>query len=280
LAGNSKHEFNAGFSRTGRFFLMKTRIILKIGGRAFENEAGYQSLAESQKKANHIEFIIVHGGGAEISQVLKSANRETVFVDGLRVTTAEDIAIVEQVLSGTINERIAACLSTNGIVCRRMSGKTDSLFLVEPLKRNGRNLGFVGCIKSVNARPVLASLRDNQVPVISPISGDEAGNSYNVNADSAAAAIAIGAECTDLVYFTDVPGIKVGDCVLPKLHLKEARQLISSGIINGGMVAKLESAFEALQGNVPRVHITSWQGENTLRNIIDQKPDSGTTIYL
>jgi acetylglutamate kinase len=259
---------------------MKKRIVLKIGGRAFENEAGYQSLAESQKKAKHVEFIIVHGGGAEISQTLKSVNRETVFVDGLRVTTAEDIAIVEQVLSGTINERIAACLSTNGVACRRMSGKTDSLFLVEPLKRNGRDLGFVGRIKSVNAKPVLECLQDNKVPVISPISGDEAGNSYNVNADSAAAAIAIGAQCTDLVYFTDVPGVKVGNRALPKLHLKEAQQFISLGIINGGMVAKLESAFEALQGNVPRVHITSWQGENTLTDIIDQKPGSGTTIYL
>jgi acetylglutamate kinase len=259
---------------------MKKRIVLKIGGRAFENEAGYQSLAQSQKLAKHVEIIIVHGGGAEISQALKSANRETVFVDGLRVTTAEDIAIVEQVLSGTINERIAACLSSNGIACQRMSGKTDSLFLVEPLKRNGKDLGFVGRIKNVNATPVLESLWNNQVPVISPISGDEVGKSYNVNADSAAAAIAIGAKCIDLVYFTDVPGVKVGDRVLPKLHLKEAQQLISCGIINGGMVAKLESAFEALQGNVPRVHITSWQGDNILADIIDQKPGSGTTIYL
>jgi acetylglutamate kinase len=259
---------------------MKLRIVLKIGGRAFENEAGYRSLAKSQKKAKHVEFIIVHGGGVEISQALKSANRETVFVDGLRVTTAEDIAIVEQVLSGTINERIAFFLAKNGVACRRMSGKTESLFLVEPLKRNGRDLGFVGRIKSVNVKPILESLQDNQVPVISPISGDEVGNSYNVNADIAAAAIAIGAECTDLVYFTDVPGVKVGDRVLRNLYLKEAQELISSGIINGGMVAKLESAFEALKGNVPRVHITSWHGENTLADIIDKKSDSGTTIYL
>ncbi len=259
---------------------MKIRIVLKIGGRAFESEAGYKSLAKSQKKSKDAEFIIVHGGGVEISQALKSANRETVFVDGLRVTTAEDIEIVEQVLSGTINDRIAACLATNGVACRRMSGKTDSLFLVEPLKRNGRDLGFVGRIKSVNAKPVLESLQDNQVPVISPISGDEAGNSYNVNADSAAAAIAIGAECTDLVYFTDVPGVKVADRVLRNLNLKEAQKLIYLGTIKEGMVAKLESAFEALKRNVPRVHITSWHGDNTLADIIDNKSDSGTTIYL
>ncbi len=259
---------------------MKKRIVLKIGGRAFENEAGYKSLAQSQKNINDAEFIIVHGGGAEISLALKSANRATVFVDGLRITTAEDIAIVEKVLSGTINERIVSYLTKNGVACRRMSGKTESLFLVEPLKRNGRDLGFVGRIKSVNAKPVLGSLQDNQVPVISPISGDEAGNSYNVNADSAAAAIAIGADCTDLVYFTDVPGIKVNHRVLRNLYLKEAQELISSGIINGGMVAKLESAFEALKYRVPRVHITSWHGENTLADIIDNKSDSGTTIYL
>ncbi|MCI0495233.1 acetylglutamate kinase [candidate division KSB1 bacterium] len=260
--------------------MTKKRIVLKIGGRAFENEAGFQSLAQSQKKARHVEFIIVHGGGVEISLALKSANRETVFVDGLRVTTAEDIEIVEQVLSGTINERIATYLATNGVACQRMSGKTDSLFLVEPLKRNGRYLGFVGRIKSVNAKPVLECLQDNQVPIISPISGDETGNSYNVNADSAAAAIAIAAECTDLVYFTDVPGVKVGESILQQINLKEAQQLITSGIIKDGMIAKLESAFEALRGNVPKVHITSWHGENTLSDIIDQKADSGTTIYL
>lgn len=257
----------------------RTRILLKIGGRAFESEAAYQQLAKEQMQLDHIAFIIVHGGGAEISQALKAANRQSVFVDGLRVTTAEDIAIVEQVLSGTINQRIASLLTHHGLACARLSGKTDRLLLVEPLRRNGQDLGFVGRVKQVNPAPVLDCLKQHRIPIISPISTDEAGNSYNVNADSAAAAIAAACQCDGLVYFTDVPGVKVGDEVLPHINSSQARQLISTGVIKNGMVAKLESAFEALMNHVPWVHITSWQGNGTLRNLIEQHETRGTTIY-
>lgn len=257
----------------------RTRILLKIGGKAFDSETAYQELAEEQLLLKNIAFIIVHGGGAEISQALKAANRQSVFVDGLRVTTAEDIAIVEQVLSGTINERIARLLTKHGLSCRRLSGKTDGLLLVEPMRRNGKDLGFVGRIKQVNPKPIWNSLIQRQVPIISPISADEAGDSYNVNADSAAAAIATACQCTGLVYFTDVPGVKVGDEILPQISHSQARRLIADGIIKDGMVAKLESAFEALLNHVPWVHITSWQGPGTLRKLIEREETWGTTIY-
>ncbi len=257
----------------------RTRLLLKIGGRAFDSEAAYQQLANEQLQLENIAFIIVHGGGAEISQALKAANRQSVFVDGLRVTTAEDIAIVEQVLSGTINERIANLLTQHGLACTRLSGKTDGLLLVEPLRRNGQDLGFVGRVKRVNPAPVFDCLHQRRIPIISPISTDDAGNSYNVNADSAAAAIAVACQCSGLVYFTDVPGIKVGDEVLPQINSSQARQLIATGVIKDGMVAKLESAFEALSNHVPWVHITSWQGNGTLRNLIERREMHGTTIY-
>ena len=257
---------------------MKTRILIKIGGRAFEGESGYKDLAKAITTNPELEVIIVHGGGAEISQALKMAHRETVFVDGIRVTQAEDIKIVEDVLSGTINKRIADWLSQAGIACRRMSGKTDRLFVVEPLTRGGQHLGYVGEIKQVNPAGVLKALKKGQVPVISPISVDIKGESYNVNADSAAAALAAGARCTDLVFITDVSGVLKEEGVCRLLTVKEAKTLIADGTIKGGMVAKIESVFEALDQKVPRVYILQWQGPETLLDIIRGECKTGTLI--
>jgi acetylglutamate kinase len=258
---------------------MTMRILIKIGGRAFEGQEGFVSLAKAIRSTDHIQIIIVHGGGSEISQALKEAHRETAFVDGIRVTPAEDIEIVEDVLSGRINKRIAAFLSENGIPCRRLSGKTDHLFMVKPLIRQGRTLGYVGEIKHVNPKPVFDSLESGHVPVVSPISADGDGNSYNVNADIAAAVLAVASQCSDLVYLSDVPGVCTKDTILPSLTIRQARRLIADGTIIGGMVAKIESACEALNGQVKRVHITRWHGPDTLRNIIKKEP-TGTTIQL
>ncbi len=258
---------------------MEHRILLKIGGRAFEGEQGFKELAAAIKSGPAPELIIVHGGGAEITQALKIAKRETEFIDGIRVTRAEDIKIVEDVLSGIVNLRIASWLGGNGVECRRMSGKTENLFQVEPMTRGGLNWGYVGKIKQVNAAVVLENLKENRVPVISPISGDDKGASYNVNADSAAAALAAAADCTDLVFITDVPGVMVDGQIRPSLSVKEAQSLIADGIIKGGMVAKMESAFEALDKNVPRVHVIQWQGADTLGNIVNRNSISGTVIH-
>ena len=257
---------------------MRSRILLKIGGRAFDGEQGFRELAGAIKSIRELDIIIVHGGGVEISQALKKADRGTQFIDGIRVTREADIKIVEDVLSGTINMRIASWLNGNGVECRRMSGKTENLFLVKPLSRGGLNWGYVGEIKQVNAGVVLKTLKAKRVPVVSPISTDETGVSYNVNADNAAAALSAAAACTDLVFITDVPGVMVDDEIRPTLSVKEAQTLIADGIIKGGMVAKMESAFDALNNHVPRVHIIGWQGAVTLQNIVSLQSISGTII--
>jgi acetylglutamate kinase len=257
---------------------MSSRILIKIGGRAFEGEQGFKDLALAIKSTREVETVVVHGGGAEISQALKKADRKTRFIDGIRVTRAGDIKIIEAVLSKTINQRIASWLEKNGVSCSPMSGKTRQLFIVEPLTRRGQDLGYVGKIKQVKAGVVLERLKAGQVPVVSPISADEKGESYNVNADSAAAALAAAIRCTDLVFITDVPGVLVDDEIRPALSVQEARALIANGTIKGGMVAKIESALEALHQNVPRVHIIQWQGPQTLHKIIKGKPETGTTI--
>jgi acetylglutamate kinase len=258
---------------------MTSRILIKIGGRAFESEAGFRELAAAIRQNPEADVIIVHGGGAEISHALKAAGRETVFVDGMRVTQAEDIKIVESVLSDVINKRIAVWLSQDRIPCRRMAGTSRELMIAEPLlTRGGRSMGFVGKIVRVNVAVVLDALAEKAVPVISPISGDAGGQSYNVNADSAAAALAAAARCTDLVFITDVPGVMAGEEIRASLTVAEAKSLIADGTITGGMVAKMESVFEALAGSVPRVHVIQWQGPDTLRRIVSGEKIPGTSI--
>ena len=253
------------------------RVLIKIGGRAFSGEKGFRELAEAMGRAK-AEFIIVHGGGSEISEALKTAGREIRFVDGIRVTEAEDVEIVERVLSETVNARIAKYLSDAGCPCRRMSGKTEGLMMAIPMKtRNGQDVGWVGQIIGVSSGPIEDALSEKNVPVVSPISADVEGRTYNVNADSAAAALAAGVNCTDLVYFTDVPGVQVKNQVLSQIRESQVREFIASGDITGGMVAKLESALAALNGGVARVHIAQWSG--SLDDVIGAHAKSGTTVY-
>jgi len=253
-------------------------MLMKIGGKAFDDRKGFIELAGAIKENPAVDFIIVHGGGAEISQALKAAGRPTHFVDGIRVTQAEDVVIVEGVLA-EVNARIAGSLKDGGVSCQRLSGKTEALLLVEPMRREGQDFGFVGEIQKVNPAPVLTSLARRQVPVVSPVSIGEDGGTYNVNADSAAAALAIASECTDLLYFTDVPGVQIDGALCPLLSVREAREFIVDGKIRGGMIAKLESAFEALNGKVPRVHILKWQGQQTLQQLVGDGPLEKTTLH-
>ncbi len=255
------------------------RILIKIGGRAFSDKSAFQELATAIKNMD-AEVIIVHGGGAEISQALNDAERETLFIDGVRVTQKEDVEIVERLLSGTINSRIAGYLEDFGAPAQRLSGKTDGLLIAKRTKRNGKDIGLVGEIVGVNPGVILAALEKGHTPVVSPISADEKGVTYNVNADAAAAALAVGAGCSDLVYFSDVPGIlDERQETIPAISVDAGEFLIQSGIIAGGMVAKIESIFAAVRGGVERVHITQWQGPETLELLINGGQLRKTTIH-
>ena len=189
-----------------------------------------------------------------------------------------DMAIIEKVLSETVNHRIASWLSTHGLTCRRMSGKTDQLFLVEPLAGAGHDYGYVGKIKKVNGRGVIAAMQSGAVPVISPISADAYRDSYNVNADSAAAALAAAIHCTGLIFITDVPGVMDKEGICRILTRREALEHIDSGIIQGGMVAKMNAAFDALAKGVSAVYIVKWEGVNTLQDLAAGICRSGTIL--
>jgi len=257
---------------------MSQRFLIKIGGRAFEQEDGFQQLAQAIQSLPHVEFGVLHGGGAEISQALKDHGRPTRFIDGIRVTQAEDMAIIEKVLSETVNRRIATWLSRHGLTCRRMSGKTDQLFLVEPLAATGHDYGYVGRVKKVNGHGVITAMQSGTVPVISPVSGDADRNSYNVNADSAAAALAAAINCTGLVFITDVPGVMDSEGICQTLGEQESREHIKSGVIQGGMVAKMNAAFEAMAKGVTAAYIVKWEGVNTLQDVAAGICRSGTIL--
>ncbi len=257
---------------------MSQRILIKIGGRAFEDQESLGGLAKAMNSQTEAQFVLVHGGGVEISKALKEANRGTKFIDGVRVTEPEDLEIVKGVLSGTVNERIAKIFNTNGLSALRMSGKTEQLLITEPFTKGGHSFGLVGLVKKVNPGVVLKALERGQVPVVSPISADETGQGFNVNADTAAAALAVGSECTDLVYFTDVPGVQVGDKFVQHLTEDRAKELIQDGTIYGGMVAKMESIFQVLESGVDRVHIAKWRDEEEFAELIAGNPNYGTTI--
>lgn len=258
---------------------MSRRLLIKLGGRAFETEAGFKELASAIEMTTDLQVVIVHGGGAEISQTLKEMGRVTSFVDGIRVTQAEDIQIIDKVLSGTINKRIAGWLTKYGLTCVRMSGKTRHLFLVEPLQsQHGHDYGFVGQIKNVNGGVVLEALGKGHVPVISPISSDEHGLIYNVNADTAAASLAAEINCDGIVFITDVPGVMVDKDVCESLTPEQAKHHIQVGTIKGGMVAKMVSAFAALEKGVPAAYVLKWEGVDTLRDLAVGICHSGTVI--
>jgi acetylglutamate kinase len=257
---------------------MSQRLLIKLGGRAFEQENGFQELAQAILSLPQSQFSILHGGGAEISQALKDHGRPTRFIDGIRVTPAEDMAIIEKVLSETVNQRIASWLSKHGLTCQRMSGKTDQLFLVEPLASTGHDYGFVGQVKQVNGSGVITAMQSGAVPVISPISGDAYDDSFNVNADSAAAALASAINCTGLIFITDVPGVMDSDGICQTLNHQEAQKLIESDVIQGGMVAKMNAAFEALAKGVSAAYIVKWEGVKTLQDLAAGICRSGTIL--
>ena len=258
----------------------RTRMLIKIGGQAFADQTGFTDLAHGIRMIPDIGVIIVHGGGAEISQALKTAGRQSEFIDGIRVTQAEDIRIVEKILSVRVNQRIAGYLEAAGVACERLSGKSDGLVRVAPLRKNGRDYGFVGQVQRIDPKVVNQALSMGKVPVISPISADDSGDTYNVNADSAAAALAVGAFCSDLVFFSDVPGVCVGSDPLDQIDMSTAKDLIRRNVIKGGMVAKIEAAFSALTGGVARVHVAQWQGKKTLLALQEQPETVGTTIVV
>ena len=258
---------------------MKT-VCIKIGGSTVDAEGLLRELGRSIRMLTPDSFpIIIHGGGKDIARQLKLLNREFTFIEGMRVTDAEMVKIVQMVLSGDVNKKIVNALLCEGVNAAGFSGVDCSLFLASKMFIKGQDIGFVGRIDSVNRSLIDVCGESGIVPVISPISRDAAGCIYNVNADLAASELAMAIKADDLVFVSDVPGVLIDDEVRKEIKISEIEPLIEKGHITGGMVPKLRSAADAVHRGVKRVHICGWNDSETLRDELTRGASSGTVIF-
>ena len=237
-----------------------TRAVIKYGGAAMVKDSLKASFANDVNllRSAGLLPIVVHGGGPEITKVLEKLGKKTSeFVDGVRVTDADDVKVVEMVLTGKISTEIVSLLNRDSAHAIGVSGKDGGLLRAKKLaSENGRDLGRVGEITHVN-RELLEMLLDKRyVPVISPVALGEDGAGYNINADAAAAEIAVALGAGKLIYLTDVAGIldANGD-LISEITAAEIAAKIADGTIKGGMVAKVKSVLRAIAGGVTSVHI-------------------------
>ena len=218
-------------------------VVIKYGGNAMVNEELKQQVMEDIVLLSLIgvKVVLVHGGGPEITETLKKIGKESVFVDGLRVTDKETAEVVQMVLAGKINKSLVNLLEVKGGKAMGISGMDGHLIEAEV---KDERLGFVGSITKVNVEPIFDLLSHDYIPVVSTVGCDMKGNIYNINADTAAACIAGAMNAERLITMTDIAGIlKDKDepsSLIPCIDIEEAEELEKSGIISGGMIPKLE----------------------------------------
>lgn len=251
-------------------------VVLKIGGNELDDPAFLLGLANAVKslQADGKAPVIVHGGGKAIADYQKRLGLETKFVEGLRVTSDEDADVVEMVLSGLMNKRIVRTLVKEGIRAAGISGVDDGTIYVEKMWHPLGDLGRVGDIQDVDLHLVNTLLDANIVPVISPVSfGSFDAQSYNVNADHAAAAIAAHMGAIKLIFVSNVPGILIAQRVIRAVTADQAEAWIEDGSIFGGMVPKVRSAIDAVRRGVAQAVITNLAGvqEGTGTGVIGSK---------
>lgn len=257
-------------------------VVLKVGGSILQKlpKAFYETVVKI-KKSGQIHPVIVHGGGPEINQALNQMNVKTEFVNGLRVTSKEVLEVVELVLSGNINKEIVTHIHQSGGTALGLSGVDGTLLQVQPADPAGK-LGFVGEVKEVNPNWLKIIIENGGIPVISPIGMNDAGQHYNVNGDTAAAAVAEALNAK-LLLISDIPGvleeISGKKVLLPKLTKAEIEEKIGSGIIYGGMIPKVRSALKALAGGVEESVILNGLTPSDIQAYIDGK-QVGTKIVI
>ena len=233
-------------------------VVVKYGGNAMINEELKHAVMRDMVLLSLIgvKVVLVHGGGPEISHMLKRVGKESVFVDGLRVTDEETSEIVQMVLAGKINKGLVAQLDNLGGRAMGICGMDGGLIQAEMLDPR---LGYVGRIREVRPQPLLDLLEKGYIPVVSSIGCDASGHVYNINADTAAAAVAASLHAESLISMTDIPGIlrdpSNPSSIIRKVDLTQAKQLMDEGIISGGMIPKVNCCMDAIQAGVKKVFI-------------------------
>lgn len=244
-----------------------TRVI-KLGGRA-QNDPHLPGIVAAASARARV--CVVHGGGDEVTALMRQLGREPTFIQGRRLTTPEDVAIVRMVLSGTVNKRLVAQFLNAGAGAVGLSGEDGRLLEAQPF--GDGSLGAVGEPVRVHGALIDTLLDAGYLPVISPLARGPGGEALNVNGDDAAAAIAGELAATELLFVADVPGVfDESGALLAELRADEAERLITTGVAKSGMAAKLDAAMRALQHGVARVRI------GDLHAITDDA--AGTSILL
>ena len=237
-------------------------IVIKYGGNAMINEDLKRTVMEDITLLKYVGMnpVIVHGGGPDISAELKTHNVESEFVNGLRVTDADTIKIAQMVLVGKTNKEVVSNININGGKAVGLCGIDGRIIecvpLTEDTEGNKIDVGFVGEITKVNSAIIKSLCEDEYIPVIAPIGTDSKGQSYNINADTVASAVATAMGAEKLIYLTDVEGVKDnnGDIIF-EITTENAENLIENGTISGGMIPKSRACMDAVNKGVNRVHI-------------------------
>lgn len=251
-----------------RTFAGKT-VVVKYGGNAMIDDEIKVSVMRDLvlMRLVGINPILVHGGGPEINQQLTRVGIASTFVAGRRVTDAATMEVVEMVLSGKANKAIVSMLCREGAPAVGLSGKDANLFIAERDTDHG-DIGFVGKITQVNPEIITTLVAAGYIPVVSTIAVGTDGQAYNVNADTAASALAIALQAEKFILMTDVAGVfsrfPDPDSLLSELTTSEARELIASGVVGTGMIPKLEACIAAVEDGVPRAHILDGRAAHSL----------------
>ena len=258
-------------------------IVIKYGGSAMVDEALKQDVIADCVLLKLVGFkpIIVHGGGKEISRWVGKVGMEPKFVGGLRVTDADTMEVAEMVLN-KVNKELVTMVQRLGVKAVGISGKDGGLLTVDKKLSDGEDIGFVGEIRQVNPKVLLDLLDRDFLPIVCPIGLDDDFNTYNINADDAACAIARAMNAEKLAFLTDIEGVyRDADdpsSLISELTVSEAGKLIAGGGIRGGMIPKLQSCVDAIANGVNRVHILDGRISHCLLLEIFTNKGIGTAI--
>ena len=259
-------------------------VVVKYGGNAMLNEELKAAVMEDiiLLSTIGIKVVLVHGGGPEINNMLSKIGKESKFVDGLRYTDSETMEVVKMVLTGKLNKDIVGLLLQKGGKAVGLSGVDSGLIRA---RKTEKDLGFVGEVTSVNPEIINSLLDKGFIPVVSTVALGEEGDSsrYNINADTAAAKIAVALKAEKFVQLTNVPGVlrNIDDSstLIKRIERTALGSLKATGIIAGGMIPKIECCLTALEGGVPRTHIIDGRVPHSLLIEMFSDRGIGTMIY-
>ena len=258
-------------------------IVVKYGGSAMVDEQLKKSVISDVTLLKLVGFkpIIVHGGGKEISKWVGKVGKEAKFINGLRVTDEETMEIAEMVL-GRVNKSLVTMVEELGVKAVGISGKDGGLLKVKKKYADGKDIGYVGEITDVDPNILYDLMEKDFLPIICPVGLDDEFNTYNINADDAACAIARAVGANKLAFLTDIEGLyrdfEDKSSLISEIKVKEAKELIAGGTIGGGMLPKLSNCIDAIEAGVSRVHIIDGRIPHSILMEIFSDRGVGTAI--